>query len=328
MTSRQIWLNLGGLGILIVLLGFVYWQHTGARAVPGLIDDLQGTDVQAQALAAMHLGEIGPAAKPAVPALLALARTSSDSYVTTTASGALPTIDLSAAREVMAQHRAALDDADPQIRRNAAGTLGALGPLAKPAVPALLKALGDSDDLVRDRATRALGQIGIPSKDVTVGLLRSLHDPVSFVRHTAMSQIAFGGIISPETLPVLRKLTKDADRQIAQLATNALAREEYPIQVSTLLMSLNTGGSRTYTLQQLAKLGPRAAEAVPSLIPLLTAEPALNRYLAAVTLEAIGPAAKDAESPLRHRIEDHEPVVREAVVDALRAITVAAEPGP
>jgi hypothetical protein len=27
---RQIWPNLGGLGMLIVLLGFVYWQHTGA----------------------------------------------------------------------------------------------------------------------------------------------------------------------------------------------------------------------------------------------------------------------------------------------------------
>ncbi len=327
MTSRQIYLNLGGLGMLIALLGFVYWQHTGARAVPGLIDDLQGTDVQAQALAAMHLGEIGPEAKPAVPILMALAQ-SADSYVSSTAAGALPTIDLSAARTAMSQYVGSLSHVDLQVRRDAARALGALGPLAKPAVPALLKALGDSDELVRDHATRALGQIGIPSKDVTAGLLRSLHDPVSFVRHTAMSQIAFGGIISPETLPVLRKLTKDADRQIAQLATNALAREEPPIQVSTLLMSLNTGGSRTYTLQQLAKLGPRAAEAVPSLIPLLAAEPALNRYLAAVTLEAIGPAARDAESPLRHRLEDHEPVVREAVVDALRAIGVTVEPVP
>lgn len=36
MTLRRIWLNLGGLGVLIALLGFVYWQHTGARPVPGL----------------------------------------------------------------------------------------------------------------------------------------------------------------------------------------------------------------------------------------------------------------------------------------------------
>ncbi|MEO6545113.1 MAG: hypothetical protein ABIP05_13845, partial [Nitrospiraceae bacterium] len=56
MTSRQIWLNLGGLGALIALLGLTYWLNTGARAVPGLIDDLQNGDLQAQALAAMHLG--------------------------------------------------------------------------------------------------------------------------------------------------------------------------------------------------------------------------------------------------------------------------------
>jgi HEAT repeat protein len=219
-----------------------------------------------------------------------------------------------------------LEQADLQIRRNAAGSLGALGPLAKPAVPALLKALGDADDLVRDRVTRALGQIGFPERDVTAGLLRSLRDPVTFVRHTAISQISFGGTIPPDALPVLHELTKDSDRQIAQLATNALAREEHPIQVSTLLMSLNSVGSRAYTLGQLAKLGPRAVEAVPSLIPLLTAEQPLDRYLAAITLEAIGPAAKEAEPSLRRALDDQEPVVREAATDALRAIGVTPEP--
>lgn len=327
MTQRQIWLNLGGLGVLIALLGFVYWQHAGASAVPGLIEELQGTDTQAQALAAMHLGQIGLAAKPALPVLMALAQ-SADSYVATTAAGALPTIDLSAARTVMNHYLGSLEQADLQVRRDAASSLGALGPLAKPAVPALLKALDDSDALVRDRATRALGQIGFPEREVTAGLLRSLRDPVSFVRHTAMSQISFGGTIPPDALPVLRELTKDVDRQIAQLATNALAREEHPIQVSTLLMSLNSGGSRAYTFQQLAKLGPRAVKAVPSLIPLLTAEQPLDRYLAAITLEAIGPAAKEAEPSLRRALDDQEPVVREAATDALRAIGVTPEPVP
>jgi HEAT repeat protein len=318
-TKYHIGFNLAALGVLIAFLGIIYWQHTGARAVPGLIEELQGTDTQAQVLAAMHLGQIGLAAKPAVPALVLLAR-SADSYVSSTAAGALPTIDLSAAREVMVQYRAALGDTDPQIRRNAAGSLAALGPLAKPAVPALLQALGDSDDLVRDRATRALGQIGIPEREVTAGLLRSLRDPVSFVRHTAMSQLSFGGVVPPEALPILREVTKDADRQIAQLAANALAREEHPIEVSTLLMSLDTDGSRIYTLQQLARLGPRAVEAVPSLIPLLMSEQPLDRYLAVVTLDAIGPSAKEAERSLRQALDDREPVVREAAADALRAI--------
>jgi len=29
MTRKQIWLNAGGLGMLIALLELVYWQHAG-----------------------------------------------------------------------------------------------------------------------------------------------------------------------------------------------------------------------------------------------------------------------------------------------------------
>ena len=32
MTIRQIWLDLGGLGVLISLLGLIYWQHTDEAA--------------------------------------------------------------------------------------------------------------------------------------------------------------------------------------------------------------------------------------------------------------------------------------------------------
>jgi hypothetical protein len=67
MTQRQIRLHLGGLGLLIALLGLVYWLNTGARAVPGLIDDLQSGDLQAQMLAAEWLKGIGANARSTVP---------------------------------------------------------------------------------------------------------------------------------------------------------------------------------------------------------------------------------------------------------------------
>jgi hypothetical protein len=35
MTSRQLWLNLGGLGVLIALMELAYWLNTGARTVEG-----------------------------------------------------------------------------------------------------------------------------------------------------------------------------------------------------------------------------------------------------------------------------------------------------
>lgn len=33
----SIWLNVGGLGVLIAPLVFAYWLNTGTRAVPGLL---------------------------------------------------------------------------------------------------------------------------------------------------------------------------------------------------------------------------------------------------------------------------------------------------
>ncbi|MBU6435706.1 MAG: hypothetical protein KJS98_20555 [Nitrospirae bacterium] len=52
MTPKQIWLNLGGLGVLIALLGVAYWLNTGARAVTGLVEMLRTDDAQARVLAA------------------------------------------------------------------------------------------------------------------------------------------------------------------------------------------------------------------------------------------------------------------------------------
>ncbi len=326
MARKQIWLNLGGLGVLIALLGLIYWLHTGARAVPGLIEDLQGTDVQAQALAAMHLGHIGPEARPAVPALLAMAMAPSSSYPTTTAAEALPTIDLGAARQVMDAWLPRLHDSDQQTRRDAAAMLGALGPLAKPATSALVTALNDPDTMVRDRATRALGSIGLPIDAVMRGLIQALRDPEWTVRHAAVSQFSFGGFSSPESLAVLRDLTADSNQTVARLAQSAVASAERPMQAAVYSMMLNQGTNRPYTLLQLAKLGPRAADARSGIATILAAKQPLDRYLAACALEEIGPAAKDVAPAVRRALNDEELVVREAAAQALQAIESVPSP--
>lgn len=320
MSTRSIWLNLGGLGLLIALLGLVYWTNTGVRAVPGLIDDLQSDDTQAQALAAMHLGHIGPAASAAVPALVAMATTASISYAATSAAGSLPTIDLSAARQIMEQHLPNLKNPDPQVRRAAAALLGALGPVAKPAVHSLAGMLNDPSTVVREQVVRALGSIGLPHDSVLQGLIQALHDPEPTVRHAAVSQFTFSGFSSPEALAVLRDLTKDSDRTVAQLAQSAVASAGRPIQAAVYAMMLNQGTNRTYTLHQLAKLGQLAAHATPGIAAILTAEHPLERYLAASALEEIGPAAKESAPALQRALHDTDPMVREAVAAALQSI--------
>ena len=325
MTLRQVWLNLGVLGLLTALLALVYWQHTGVRAVPELIEDLRSEDAQRQMLAAEGLKTIGPEAALAVVPLVTTAVSTSSLSVSQAAAGALPPIDLSAARQVMATWLPKLTDADHEVRRDAAAILGALGPVAAPAVPALLSALDDSDTLVRERATRALGAIGLPIDAVMPGLLRALHDPEWTVRHAAVSQLSFGGFSSPETLTALHELTKDDNQTIAQLAQLAVTRPEREPQAATYTFMLQHETGRVYSLHQLAKLGPRAAEALPTISATLSSDRPLERYLAVRALEAIG---RPALTALTTALQDNDPIVRDAALQAVRKLGESEQTNP
>jgi HEAT repeat protein len=107
---------------------------------------------------------------------------------------------------------------------------------------------------------------------------------------------------------------------VARLAQLAVASAERPMEASRHILTVDEGNGRTHSLVQLAKLGPRAAEAVPKLSSLLSARRPIDRYLAASALESIGSAAVDAVPALRQSLQDADPVVREAVAEALRQI--------
>ena len=317
MTTRSIWLHLGALGVLLALLTIFYVANTGARAVPGLIEDLQSGDVQRQVLAAEGLKAIGPDAKDAVEPLVAAASSAASSSLNTAAAGALAAIDLSAARRVMHAWLPKLQDSDTQVRRDAASALGALGPSARPAVPALVTILNDPDLLVRDRATRALGSIGIPIDQVTQGLMRALRDQEWQVRHAAVMQFAFSGFSNREALLMLRELIEDANPSVAQLARSAIADAERESRTETYVLMLHQNMSRPFALHQLAKLGPRAADAIPTLTTVLTSQLPLERYLALCALEAIGPQALPS---ITQALNDTDPVVKDTAADALRSL--------
>ena len=320
MTGRQIGFHLGVLAVLIALLGVVYWQHTGVRAVAALVEDLNSDDIQAQMLAAQGLKHIGQPAQAAVPTLVELATTRGRSSIHIEAAGALPPIDLSAARKVMVDWLPKLQDPDPQVRRDAVAVLGALGPVAKPAVRSLVGIANDPNNIVRDRVVRALEAIGLPSDIVMGALMQALRDPEWTVRYAALTQFSFGGVSNRESVSILRELTQDPNHTVAQLAQTAVTSAERPIPVSVHLYALEQAGDRTYTLLQLAKMGTGAAEAVPRLASLLTAERPLERYLAVCALESIGPAAKNGLSALQHTLQDPDPIVREAAAEALNVL--------
>jgi len=327
MSIRQIWFNLGGLLVLMAVLALVYWQHTGERAVPELIEALQGRDLQTQMLAAQGLRQIGQPAQAAIPRLYELATVPGGHSLHIEAAAALPPIDLSAARKVMIAWLPKLQDPDPQVRRDAAGVLGALGPVAKPAVHSLLGISNDPNTIVRDRVVRALAAIALPPDLVMRGLLQALQDPEWTVRYAAVTAFSFGAVSSAESLALLRTLTQDNNQMVARLAQSAVAAAEHPIPVSVHLFSLDQGEDRTHPLVQLAKLGRSAAEAVPKLTSLLTSRRPLERYLAASALKCIGPAASEAVPMLQRSLQDPDPIVREAVAEALQGIEGRAKSG-
>ena len=132
----------------------------GEAAVEPLIDSLQRGDAAAheRAEAAETLGDIGLAARPAVPALTRRLQDES-AEVRAQAAEALGTVAQSepAAAPALAT---ALGDEEDRVRRNAAFALVRLGPHAEPAIPALRDVLHDKDRYVRGDAAQALLRIG------------------------------------------------------------------------------------------------------------------------------------------------------------------------
>jgi HEAT repeat protein len=310
---------------MVALLAIVYWRNTGERAVPALIEALESTDLQAQMLAAQELKHIGQPAAEAIPTLVALATKPGRPSLSLEAAGALPPIDLSAGRRVMRNWLPKLQDPDPQIRREAAAVLGALGPVAKPAVRFLLGLAHDPNTTVRERVVRALDAIGIPPDLVMGGLREALHDPEWAVRYAAIMPFSFGEPPNPEMLIRLRELTQDPNQMVARLAQLAVASAERPV-LAPAPLPLDQGETQIHALLQLARRGPRAAHAVPKLTSLLTAQRPIERYLAANALESIGSAAAEAVPALQHSLQDQDPVVREAVAEALKRIQDMSRP--
>jgi HEAT repeat protein len=322
MTPRQIGLHLGGLIVLIGVLAGWYWQSTGARAVPALIESLKSDDAKVRIAAAQALAEIGPVAKVAVPDLLNQALHDPVLYAATSAAGALRKIDLVAARRVMTAYLPALNDDDVQKRRDACAMLEGLGPVAKPAVPAVSNALNDTNETVRMHAAGALGEIGIPAPLVIRALAKALQDPAPMVRHRALAQFAFSIAPTEAVVPHLKQLLEDKDRGIATLARAALnsPQRQAKDQTAVYVTILQMGGVNDYTLRQLAQFGPEAAGTVPAVIPILKHDRPLYRYLAAEVLGAIGPGAKDAVPALIAALQDQDMVVRDSAAEALEAI--------
>jgi HEAT repeat protein len=217
----------------------------GAPAVPALLKSI--TDPARRKYAVMTLGEVGPAAKDAVPALVKIMKepvlSSSEFEVRREAIKTLGKMGQAALPALIAALRGKnldyffevrsalvsmgpvavpelirlLQDPDPSLRNLAAQELGFIRPVATDTVTALALALGDPD--LQKQAVRSLGELGPTARAAIPALSRALWD---LSRRDEDSIVWSLRKIGPEAAPVLAQSLKHPTAVVRFIASDAL----------------------------------------------------------------------------------------------------------
>jgi HEAT repeat protein len=191
-----------------------------AGAVPALVGNLSDPEPSVRRSAARALEQIGPAARPAVPALMRMFAGDAASDARRGAGLALGRIDATTG-DVVRQAARALDDRDPGVRESAAVLLMASGPAASAAGDALERALADGDEIVRLYAATAIARAGAPDRCVPLVLdgLRSSNSAVRAETAGLLAEFAPG---RPQIVQALTNALRDDEAQVRAAAADAL----------------------------------------------------------------------------------------------------------
>jgi len=186
------------------------------RAIGELIATVRepGAGTQRCCCAIIALGEFGPDAVEAIPALeeairahAAADRGASRGYAAPDSPGALATralgeIAAEGSPEAIAILARLVADPKASVAPDASWVLLLLGPKARPALPALVKGLKDPRQVVRANSVQALGKIGGPDvRAVLPALIAALDDENGVVRHFAAEAVAQYGAEAKAAVP-------------------------------------------------------------------------------------------------------------------------------
>jgi HEAT repeat protein len=295
--------------------------EVGDEAVSLLIEALE--DEETVYWACLVLGEIGPEADEAVPALIGL-----------------------------------LKSETPGIRREAAMALGQIGPAAAPAVAALTELL--DSELGQIGATYALAQIGPPAKSAEEGIKKNImsKDPIlrNFSRWALVKlnpddqdllkrtvdylvkgltdedvRVREGVVRALDDLdppqevmvPAFQRAMEGADAETVSNALDAIALVGHP-EVPRLIEALKYEGVRAKVVGLLGRMGEKAAPAVGALVELIGDEDEDVRHEVFFALAKIGPAAKDAVPALVKALKEGGATTQDGAAYALGKMGAAA----
>jgi HEAT repeat protein len=224
----------------------------------------------------MSLGQMGPAAKAAVPKLADMAK-----------------------------------GGDANLRNNAINALMQIGPDARAAVPTLVENLKDPNQYVVTQSLQALRQIQPEPKTVMPDLQELLKSTNPYQRAMTADAMVAVDHENKTVLPVLIELL--GDKQWWGTAVLALgrmgpnAKEAVPDLVKLLKTPPNPF-ARTQIVSALGQIGPEAKAAVPALLDLIKAEKEINiRHAALGALKAIHADSKEVAPAMLALLKENDP---------------------
>jgi len=164
---------------------------------------------------------------------------------------------------------------------------------------------------VRIHASRALVKLGPDAKAALPALIRATKDSDLEVRSNACEALKNLGIDAEAAIPVLAEALADEVAGVAYQAGQALARMGRPA-VPPLIRALEGKhrGARERAVEALADIGPPAKQAVPALEKLLTADDGRLRFQAAGALAEIDPQTRAAIPALREALKSPDAMQR------------------
>jgi HEAT repeat protein len=220
------------------------------------------------------------------------------------------------------------EDANPNLRASSAAALGAIGPDAKPAIPALLANLKDKAWNVRTACAEGLAKIGVKDKRIISAvkdaMLAEKDDTgrVDLAESLAELDPDSDAAISAVT-KVLLKGDDPGDRGWAALALMRIKSSKIKEKaIPALIVALKDWDEhvRWDAAYSLGRICEESETVVPALVELLKDESTDVRKIACQSLGEFGPEAKAALPALTHAVDDPNNDVRVRAAQSLEQI--------
>jgi HEAT repeat protein/flagellar basal body rod protein FlgF len=196
-------------------------RRMGPVAVPALVELLGDETPAVRCDAAWAIGQIGPDATTAGPALI-LALSASASDVRAAAADAIEHVipnDEHASQAVVEMWANDLKSSSPELRYRAALSLGRMGPKAISAIPELIQLVSDP----QSGAARALGEMGPNATDAVPALVEALAHPQKHLREQAADALGKIGPNAAAAVPALVQAMKDTNPEVRWRCAAAIA---------------------------------------------------------------------------------------------------------